>query len=87
MARHVTGPIVRYNDIFFDWLRPQMLMVDDYAYASLEFRGDLDLVLPEGSQWGYLGKKYILSLQCFCYFFSNMKCFYVLNPMTNQFFF
>jgi hypothetical protein len=29
-----------------------MLMVDDYAYADLDFRGDPDLVLPKGSQWG-----------------------------------
>ena len=58
----MTGPIVRYNDIFFDWLRPQMLMVDDYAYASLDFLVDPDLVLSEGSQWGNIGKKYILFL-------------------------
>jgi hypothetical protein len=37
MARHVAGPIIKYNDIFFDWLRPQMLMVDDYAYVGLDF--------------------------------------------------
>jgi hypothetical protein len=35
-----------------------MLMVDDYAYAGLDFRGDLNLALPKGAQWGYLGKKY-----------------------------
>jgi hypothetical protein len=62
MAQLVTSPIVRYNDVFFDWLRSQMLMVDDYAYAGLDFKGDPDLVLPEGSQWGNLGKKYILIL-------------------------
>jgi hypothetical protein len=28
MAWHVTGPIIKYNDAFFDWLRPQILMVD-----------------------------------------------------------
>jgi hypothetical protein len=39
-----------------------MLMVDDYAYARLEFRGDPDLALPEGAQWGYLGKKYTFFL-------------------------
>jgi hypothetical protein len=32
MARHVAGPIVKYDDIFFDWLQNQMLMVDDYAH-------------------------------------------------------
>jgi hypothetical protein len=34
MARHVAGPIVKYDDIFFDWLQTQMLMVDDYAYVG-----------------------------------------------------
>jgi hypothetical protein len=58
MARHVAGPIIKYDDTFFDWLQPQMLMVDDYAYAGLDFRGDPDLVLPEDAQWGELGKKY-----------------------------
>jgi hypothetical protein len=37
MARPVAGLIVKYNDIFFDWLQTQMLMVDDYAYARLDF--------------------------------------------------
>ena len=35
-----------------------MLMVDDYAYVGLDFRGDPDFALPEGTQWGDLGKKY-----------------------------
>jgi hypothetical protein len=47
MARHVAIPIIKYNDAFFDWFRPQILMVDDYAYANLDFRGDIDLVLLE----------------------------------------
>jgi hypothetical protein len=68
MARHAAGPIVRYNDVFFDWLRTQMLMVDDYAYVGLDFHGDPDLALPEGSQWGDIGKKEILFISCFCYF-------------------
>jgi hypothetical protein len=68
MARHVVGPIVKYNDVFFDWLRAQMLMVDDYAYVALDFRGDPDLALPKGSQWGDIGKKEILFILCFCYF-------------------
>jgi hypothetical protein len=35
MAWHVAGPIIKYNDAFFDWLRPQILMIDDYAYVGL----------------------------------------------------
>jgi hypothetical protein len=33
-----------------------MVMVDDYTYVVLDFRGDPELVLPEGSQWGNIGK-------------------------------
>jgi hypothetical protein len=58
MDRHVTGPIVRYDDLFFDWLQGQVLMVEDYAYAGLDFHGDPDLALPEDTQWGDIGKKY-----------------------------
>jgi hypothetical protein len=85
MARHVAGPIIKYNDLFFDWLRPQMLMIDDYAYANLDFRGDLDLVLPEDAQWGDLGKKYTFCsfFNVFCKFYY-IKCFYIFDPRTNQ---
>jgi hypothetical protein len=58
MARHVAGPIVKYDNVFFDWLQNQMLMVDDYAYVGLDLRGDPYLSLPEDAQWGDLGKKY-----------------------------
>ena len=58
MARHVVAPIIKYDDTFFDWLQPQLLMVDDYAYAVLDFWRDLELALPEDAQWGDLGKKY-----------------------------
>jgi hypothetical protein len=33
-------------------------MIEDYAYAGLDFRGDPDLALPEDAQWGNIGKKY-----------------------------
>ena len=70
MARHVTGPIVRYDDLFFDWLPGQVLMIEDYAYVVLDFRGDPDLALPKDAQWGDIGKKYtnFYLLICFCIF-------------------
>ena len=37
MARHIAGSIVKYDDIFFDWIQNQMFMVDDYAYVGLDF--------------------------------------------------
>jgi hypothetical protein len=63
-----------------------MLMVDDYAYAGLDFRGDPDLVLPEDAQWGDLGKKYThFSLfKCFCEFYHiQMFLFYMFVQRLN----
>jgi hypothetical protein len=60
MDRHGGCHIVRYTDVFFEWMRTQMIMVDDYSYAGLYFHGDPDLALPKGSQWGDIGKKEIL---------------------------
>jgi hypothetical protein len=65
MSQHLAGPIIKYNDTFFYWLEPQILMIDDYAYARLDFRHDLDLVLPEGSHWGDLGKIFFFSFMVF----------------------
>jgi hypothetical protein len=86
MAQHVAGPIIKYDDTFFDWLQPQLLMVDDYAYARLNFQGDPDLVLLEDAQWGDLGKKYThFPFKCFCEFlsYSNFFVLYV-RPKTKH---
>ena len=67
---------VKFSDPFFRWLWDQMLMVEDYAYASTDFTGDPDLPLPPGGQWGDIGKKqeilkmkFFLCFLCFIYFF------------------
>ena len=44
------GITMTYAAIFFHCLRGQLLMVNDYAYAGVEFRGDPNLSLPEGEQ-------------------------------------
>ena len=33
-----------------------MIAMDDYAYAGVDFGGDLDLILPDNAQWGEIGK-------------------------------
>ena len=48
---------VKYDARFFRWLEDQILMIEDYAYAGTDFRGDPDLPLPPGAQWGDIGKK------------------------------
>jgi hypothetical protein len=32
-------------------------MVEYYAYVGVYFCGDPDIALPDGSQWGDIGKK------------------------------
>ena len=39
---------VNFSDLLFRWLRDQILMVEDYAYAGTDFSGDPDLPLPLG---------------------------------------
>ena len=48
---------VNFSDAFFRWLCYQMLMVEDYAYAGIDFIGEPDLPLAPGGQWGDIGKK------------------------------
>ena len=48
---------VNFSDLFFLWLRYQLIMVEDYAYGGTDFSGDPDLPLPPGGQWGDIGKK------------------------------
>jgi hypothetical protein len=46
-------------------------MIEDYAYARADFRGDPDLALHEGSQWGDRGKN-IFHYILFLYFYYEM---------------
>jgi hypothetical protein len=57
MARHGGIPTVTYGPTFFQWLRDQLIMIEDYAYVGADFHGDPDLALPEGAHWGDIGKK------------------------------
>ena len=60
---------VKFGDPFFRWLRDQILMVEDYAYAGTNFTGDPDLPLPPRRQWDDIGKKKET--------LKWMECFYV----------
>ena len=47
MARTAVGRgRVKFSDLFFRWLRDQILMVEEYAYVRMDFTGDPDLPLP-----------------------------------------
>ena len=56
MSRHAGQSTVLFSTTFFSWFWRQIVTIDDYAYAGVDFRGDPDLVLPEGAQSGAIGK-------------------------------
>ena len=49
-------------------------MIKDYAYARADFRGDPDLLLPNGEQWDDRGEKYATTL---CFYFYVIFHFFV----------
>jgi hypothetical protein len=57
MAHHSGMTIIKYDDVFFQWLRNYLIMVEDYGYTRTDFCGDPNLSLPKGSQWGDIDKK------------------------------
>ena len=67
MARHAGQSKITFIDAFFRWFERQDMAFSEYPYIGMDFRGDPDLVLPDGEQWGDLGK--ILTLSLFYYFY------------------
>lgn len=45
------GSLLEFGDDLFRWLDGQIVVVDDYVYVRVEFRGDLDMVLPDGEDF------------------------------------
>ena len=43
--------VVRFSDSYFHWLEDQVFSFQDFPYARVDFRGDPDMVLPQGEQW------------------------------------
>ena len=61
---------------FFSHLDQDMLMVDDYGYAGIDFRNDPDLVLPAGKDWdASLGKKHVISFHAVIFY---MFCDFII---------
>ena len=52
-------------------------MVEDYAYTGTDFRGDPDLLLPPGAQWGDIGKKQNPKMVIVFLCFNVLYFFYV----------
>ena len=58
MPRTETGgrDVFSYDTGFFAWWQMQVLVIEDFPYAGMDFRGDENLALPEGMQWDVSGK-------------------------------
>jgi hypothetical protein len=49
-----------YNDDFLFWWSRQIISLDNYPYARIDFRGDPNMLLPTGAAYGAIGKQYFL---------------------------
>ena len=49
-------PRTTWDDEFFQSWVEKVIAVEDYPYARMDFRGDLDLVLPPGAAWGEISE-------------------------------
>ena len=49
------APPRNYDEDFFDWWTRVTFYVNEYCYASMDYRGDLDLPLLADTQWGDIG--------------------------------
>lgn len=66
-----------FSEVFFSQLDQEILIVDDYGYAGIDFRNDLDLVLSMGYDWdAALGKKNMLDFFLSSYVFMIFVFFY-----------
>ena len=42
---------------FFPWWRQQIVAIDDYPYAGIDFWGDPNMPLQPGLAYGYIGNE------------------------------
>jgi hypothetical protein len=59
-----------FDDDFFAWLLRQILVIEDYPYAGIDFSRDPEILVPLGEERGEMGK--LTSLLC-CFFFFFVK--------------
>ena len=56
MNHHAVQSTIMFSTALFSWFQRHIIAIDKYAYVGVDFRGDTNLVLPEGAQWGEMGK-------------------------------
>jgi hypothetical protein len=64
-----------FDDNFFDWWDHQIPMIEDYAYAGINFLRDPDIPMPLGEEHREIGKHIFFFFLIFkCYpFYGNVK--------------
>ena len=80
MARHPDegAGVVRFPAGYFHWLEDQVFAIKDFPYAGVDFRGDPDMVLPQGEQWDDKGISFSQVFKLFTFFFV----FYIVSKLT-----
>jgi hypothetical protein len=78
------GRQLHFLEDFFSRFDQNMLMVDDYGYAGIDFCQDLDLMLPDDEDWdASLGRKHVISFHAVIFIcFLNFIIFLVYG-ITN----
>ena len=68
--RHGGGGSVQsvYDDDLYFWWERQLPALEQFPYAGMDFRGDVELVLPPGGAWEELGNFLFSNLQIFMNF-------------------
>jgi hypothetical protein len=51
------SPTFQFTADFSTWWRMHLVVIEDFSYVGVEFRGSGDLVLPEGTQCDASGMK------------------------------
>ena len=46
-----------YSSYFFPWWQRQIIAIDEYHYAGIDFHGDPDMPLPQGASYSDIGKE------------------------------
>jgi hypothetical protein len=75
MPRGGGGRSVSWGLCFREWLESQVIFVEDWPYAGIDFRGDPDMPLPAGEQWDDGGMTldfFIFVYMMFLYFLMYM---------------
>ena len=65
-----------YPADFFPWWQRQIIAIDDYPYAGIDFRGDPDMPLPPRAAYGDIGNESQAPLFKFFELF-NFLCFLI----------